>query len=169
MDRYKGTKVEYSEVTLLKPRDKDGFCRNYFARFQKKEALAHVCDISSASTKSIPPVEQMRCLYSAVHFDFKHENVQSVMALSLDPKKNPILVFDSSSKATLHEYVKVNKNLTQKDLLALSLNVCNGKCKENCGKEYLICLHFLHTYRHDISLSARNSSPKSKGQKLHCG
>lgn len=128
MDRYKGTKVGYSEVTLVKLRDKEGiFCQNYFAQFKKKEVQAHVCDLTSAAKKSVPPVEAMRCLYSAVHFDFKHENIHSLMALSLDPKKNPILVYESSIKGTLKEYVKSNKDLTLKDLLALSLNVCNGK------------------------------------------
>lgn len=141
-DGYKGRKVECKEVTLVRPRDKEGFCRNYYARFQKKDVLAHICNLSLAEKKSIPPVEQMRCLYSAVHFDFKHENVQSLLALSLDPKKNPILVFESCSKGSLNEYVKLNQNLTQNDLLALCLNVCNGK-KDLCI-DNLICSPFLH-------------------------
>lgn len=131
MDRYRGTKIEYKEVTLVKPRDKEGFCRNYFAQYKKKEVLAHVCDLSVADKKSIPPVEQMRCLYSVVHFDFKHQNIVSVLALSLDPKKNPILVYESSSKGTLLDYIKANKDLTQKDFLALCLNVCDGKFKDD--------------------------------------
>ncbi|KAH9403957.1 Inactive tyrosine-protein kinase transmembrane receptor ror1 [Tyrophagus putrescentiae] len=127
MDRYHGTKIEYKEVTLVKPRNKEGFCQNYVAQYNKKEVLAHVCDLSKADKKAIPPVEQMRCLYSVVHFDFKHQNIVAVLALSLDPKKNPILVFESSSNGTLNDYVKANKELTQKDFLALCLSVCNAR------------------------------------------
>ena len=96
------------------------------ARFRGKQVWAHVCDINDSNSCSLPATERVRCMFAAVQYDIKHPNVMSLIALSIDPSNNPILLYDYYPNGSLHQYVGSHNDLSENDLLALCMDVCNG-------------------------------------------
>lgn len=131
-ESFKGLKVGSKDITLQKPIEKVGFCTCYQARFKGKEVLAHICDLDEASSSHIPAVEQVRCLYSAVQFNFRNKHLLSVLALSNDPKNNPVLVYDKFHNGSLDVYLRSKKNLPTKKLIQMCIDVADGKKVSLC-------------------------------------
>ena len=151
IDRFNGVKTSSAEVTLHNSIKKTGFCTLYKAHYQDREVIAHICDLTVASTSNVPSVEQVRCLYTAVQFNFLYERLVTVIALATDPKSNPILLYENYSNGTLDEYVKSNKNLSEKELISLCKDVCDGKNGLGIWKH---CIKLIIVFvRHGISLA----------------